>query len=229
MFAAPLGAEQPTLLFSGIAGELEANLRAGLSLTSEPCNAPAWRVKRLFRRADAELDRAARALGYYRMELEKNLQFTPPCWQARFTIQPGEPARLETITIAFEGEAHEDPAFRKLIQTSPVKKGSQVHHGEYESLKGAIERLAAERGYFDGRFVRSELKVDPQQNQAAITLHYESGRRYRIGDMTLQQQTYDPALLERYIKIRAGDPYDATALSNTHRALADSGYFQSVA
>ncbi|MCW8944896.1 MAG: autotransporter assembly complex protein TamA [Sedimenticola sp.] len=226
--AMPLSAEGPSIEIRGVSGELATNLRAGLSLVTEPCNAPAWRVKRLFRRTDSELDQAARALGYYHIQSEKKLQFKDSCWQASFDIKPGEPTHLETVEITIQGEANSDPTFNKLIQTSAVKKGSQVHHGHYETLKSEIERVAAERGYFDGRFVRSELKIDPKENRAAITLLYNSGKRYRIGDMALDQQTYDPELLERYIKIRAGDPYDSTALSNTHRALADSGYFQSV-
>ncbi len=226
--AMPLSAEEPSIVIRGVSGELATNLRAGLSLGVEPCNAPAWRVKRLFRRTDSELDQAARALGYYHIQSEKNLQFKDSCWQASFDIKPGEPTHLETVEITIQGEANSDPAFNKLIQTSAVKKGSQVHHGQYEALKSEIDRVAAERGYFDGHFVRSELKIDPKDNQAAVTLQYDSGKRYRIGDMALDQQTYDPELLERYIKIRTGDPYDSTALSNTHRALADSGYFESV-
>ncbi|MCW8946252.1 MAG: autotransporter assembly complex protein TamA [Sedimenticola sp.] len=226
--AVPLSADEPSIEFKGVSGELESNLRAGLSLTAESCDAPAWRVNRLFRRADSELDQAARALGYYRIQLEKKILFNPACWQASFDIQPGEPAHLVNVDIVIQGEAQGDASFGKLLKASPVKKGSQVHHGQYEALKGEIERVAAERGYFDGRFVRTELKVDPQKNQASITLHYDSGKRYRIGNMVVDQQTYDPELLERYIKIRAGDPYDSTALANTHRGLADSGYFQSV-
>jgi translocation and assembly module TamA len=223
-----LNAAEPLIALRGVPTELQSNLRAGLSLSTETCDAPAWRIKRLFRRADNELDQAARALGYYQIKVEKNLQFKTECWEANFSINPGNPVYLNEVEIAILGEAQSDATFSKLLQTSPVKKGSQVHHGQYEALKSDIERIAAERGYFDGRFARSELKIDPQANQASIALHYQSGKRFRIGQMALDQQTYDPELLQRYIKIQSGDPYDAAALSDMHRALADSGYFQSV-
>ncbi|WP_051302397.1 autotransporter assembly complex protein TamA [Sedimenticola selenatireducens] len=222
------GAAEPSIDLTGVSGDLQENLRAGLSLTTEPCSAPEWRIKRLFRRADEELDRAARALGYYRIKLEKNLQFKQPCWQASFNIDPGEPTRLNQVTIRIEGDAQDDPAFIKLLKATPVRPGSQVHHGHYETLKGEIESLAAERGYFDGRFLRRELRVEPAANQASILLHYRSGPRYRIGTLELDQQTYEPELLERYLKIKAGDPYDSGAISSLHRALADSGFFERV-
>lgn len=222
------GAAEPSIDFTGVSGALQENLRAGLSLTTEPCDAPEWRIKRLFRRADEELDRAARALGYYRIKLEKSLQFKQPCWQASFNIDPGEPTRLNQVTIRIEGDAQDDPAFIKLIKATPVRPGSQVHHGDYETLKREIETLAAERGYFDGRFTHRELKVEPATDQASVILHYQSGQRYRIGTLALKQETYDPELLARYLKINPGDPYDAAALATMHRALADSGYFELV-
>jgi len=222
------GAAEPSIDFTGVSGDLQENLRAGLTLSTEPCSAPEWRIKRLFRRADEELDKAARALGYYRIKLEKNLQFKQPCWRATFNIQPGEPTRLNQVTIRIEGDAQDDPAFVKLLKTTPVRPGSPVHHGNYETLKGEIETLAAERGYFDGRFSHRELKVEPATDQASVTLHYQSGPRYQIGTLALDQETYDPELLARYLKIHAGDPYDAGAIAATHRALAGSGYFELV-
>jgi translocation and assembly module TamA len=226
--AGAAGAATPEIEFTGVSGELQLNLRSGLSLTTEPCDAPKWRVNRLFRRADQELDQAARALGYYRIKVEKNLQFNEECWQARFTIDPGQPIRLDQVTIRIEGDARDDPAFSKLLQETPVRPGSQLHHGRYEALKEQIETLAAERGYFDGRFSRRELQVAPAADQASVVLHYQSGQRYHIGNLELEQQAYDPRLLERYRNIRPGDPYDAGELAALHRALADSGYFELV-
>jgi translocation and assembly module TamA len=228
LYAGAAGAATPEIEFTGVSGELQLNLRSGLSLTTEPCDAPKWRVNRLFRRADQELDQAARALGYYRIKVEKNLQFNEECWQARFTIDPGQPIRLDQVTIRIEGDARDDPAFSKLLQETPVRPGSQLHHGRYEALKEQIETLAAERGYFDGRFSRRELQVAPAADQASVVLHYQSGQRYHIGNLELEQQAYDPRLLERYRNIRPGDPYDAGELAALHRALADSGYFELV-
>ncbi len=223
-----LFAAEPTIEFNGVSGELQTNLQAALSLTAEPCTAPAWRIKRLFRRSDQELDGAARALGYYQLKVKKDLQLKLDCWQADFTIEPGQPVTLQTVDIDINGEAHDDPLFIQLLKETPVRSGGQLHHGHYNSLKGKIETLAAERGYFDGQFTTRELKVDPAAGQASIKLHYHAGSRYRIGTLVLEQDTYAPELLERYLKIKAGDHYDANALQALHQALSGSGYFQDV-
>ncbi len=224
------GAANLALEIQGVEGELLHNLQAGLSLAAEPCDAPPWRVRRLLRRADEELSRAARALGHYHIRIDdKTLEHRDQCWHVRFNISPGEPVRIQQVELLFTGEAQEDPAFARLREQSPLNVGAVLHHGHYERLKQDIERTALERGYFDGRFVRHELRVEPLDDRATVILHYDAGTRYRIGEINLHQDAYDARLLQRYLTIKPGDPYDSLQLNALHRALADSGYFESVA
>ncbi len=221
-------AATPVLEIIGGDETLQKNITSSLPLSVEPCNAPAWRIKQLFRRSPSLLDNAARALGYYHLKVEKKLTFDSNCWQAQFNIDPGEPVLLEDINIRITGDASQDAEFSKVAAHHDLQSQQQLHHGEYKKLKNRIESLAAERGYFDGRFVNSSLKVNTETNRAFVRLEYDSGQRYRINRLHLQQNTYEPRLLERYLSIKPGDFYDAAALSKTHRALSDSGYFEQV-
>lgn len=227
-FSSLMAEDKPRLEISGGNEALQQNLLTALPLASEPCDAPAWRIKQLFRRSPALLDQAARALGYYHLKVEKQLNFNDNCWQAHYTIEPGNPVLLESINILIQGDAQQDAEFSKIIEQGKLQPPQQLHHGEYEKLKARIESLAQERGYFDGRFRQTQLEVNTATNRADITLEYHSGQRYRIGKLTLQQNTYEPRLLERYISIKPGDFYDAATLSKTHRSLSDSGYFEQV-
>ena len=60
LVATPAAAE---LTFEGLDEELERNATALVRLASTPCDRPRWRVERLFRNADAELQGALEALG----------------------------------------------------------------------------------------------------------------------------------------------------------------------
>jgi len=227
-FSSLMAKEKPLIEISGGDNALQKNLLTSLPLASEPCDAPAWRIRQLFRRSPQLLDQAARALGYYHLKVEKQLSFNDNCWQAQFTVKAGEPVLIESANILIQGEARQDNEFSKIIEQANLKPRQQLHHGEYEKLKARIESLAQERGYFDGRFRQTQLKVNTETNRVFITLEYDSGQRYRIGKLTLQQNTYEPRLLERYINIKSGDYYDAATLSKTHRSLSDSGYFEQV-
>ena len=219
---------KPVLEITGGDSALQNNMITSLPLAAEPCDAPAWRIRQLFRRSPGLLDQAARALGYYHLKVEKSLSFDKNCWQAKFHIQAGEPVLIETVNILIQGDARQDAEFTKVQQQAKALTQQQLHHGEYEKLKDRFVSLAEERGYFDGRFRQALLQVDTQTNRAFITLEYDSGPRYRIGNVNLQQNTYDPRLLERFIGINSGDHYDAATLSKTHRSLSDSGYFEQV-
>ncbi|NNJ91493.1 MAG: outer membrane protein assembly factor, partial [Gammaproteobacteria bacterium] len=225
----PLIAEgKPVLEITGVESALQKNMITSLPLASEPCDAPAWRIRQLFRRSPTLLDQAARALGYYHLKIEKDLSFNNNCWQAKFNIQPGEPVLIESVNILIQGDARQDTEFTKVQQRAKALSQQQLHHGEYEKLKDRFVSLAEERGYFDGRFNQTRLQVNTKTNRAFITLEYDSGPRYRIGTVNVEQNTYDPLLLERYISIKPGDYYDATTSSKTHRSLSDSGYFEQV-
>lgn len=227
--ASPAMAEKPLLEISGAEGALLDNLQVSLPLASETCTAPAWRIKQQFRRSPATIEKAARALGYYHLKIEKKLSFNESCWQASFQIDPGEPVLLESVNIQISGEAGEDPTFKKILTQNQIRIGRQLHHGEYENLKRQIETAAAEKGYFDGKFIQAIVKVDKKTNKAFISLQYDSGKRYRIGQLDIQQQVYNDKLLERYLNVKSGDYYDASALTKLYKNLSDSGYFQQVA
>jgi translocation and assembly module TamA len=220
-------AAEPKIEIEGADGALAKNIRAGLSLTRETCDSPQWRVRRVFRDADPEIERAARALGYYHVSIEKDLERTEECWRARFRIDPGEPVIIRRVDVRVSGEAGDDPAFANIAEGTEVRPGARLHHGRYKSLKGRIEELAAERGYFDGRFTESRIRVRPEVNEADIRLHYDSGGRYRFGEVRLKQDAFAERFLERFVNIASGDPYSAQALAALHRSLADSGYFTS--
>lgn len=179
-------------------------------------------------RSPESLKLAARALGFYHITIDKQLSFDNQCWQAHFAIEAGEPLLLDSVNILFQGEAQQDQTFKEILTTTPVSVGHQLHHGEYDDLKLQIETVAAEKGYFDGRFTQAILEIDPENNKAHVKLEYDSGKRYRIGRLELQQQVYDDKLIERFITINSGDHYDAAALSKSHQNLTDSGYFEQV-
>ena len=50
----------------------------------------------------------------------------------------------------------------------------------------------------------------------------------RFGPTTIEQSVLRPALVERYLRYREGDWYDAEALLRTQFALDDSQYFSIV-
>jgi translocation and assembly module TamA len=213
---------------SGVEGQARDNVLVMLSLEKEPCDAPEWKIRSLFAKADQEIDQALRALGYYHAAVEKSLTFGDDCWQADLNIQPGKQAVINAIDITITGDALDDPEFQKLRDNLPIKTGSPVHHGDYESLKRRFEALAQERGYLNATFAESRLLIDKDRNSARIELVFDAGKRMYFGDVTVRQDILNPEFVEKYIAIKKGDFYATEQLVKTHNALSQSDYFDIV-
>ena len=221
-------ATKPEIDIDGVDGKLRDNVRLSLSLSREACDTPRWRVQRQFRSADGEVDGALRAFGHYHAKLTKRLEFAKDCWSANFQIDPGEPVRIQAVDVEIDGGAKDDSAFADLLRGLPLKPGDILIHGLYEQIKSDLTTLAAERGYLNGQFTRSELRVDPEKNSAVVRLRYASGPRYRFGELRIHQKGLDEDLIQRILRYPLDTFFDSAQLTKLHQRLTDSGYFSRV-
>lgn len=184
-------------------------------------------LRRLRRVAEAEADKAAQALGYYQARIRSRIEEgeTP---RLVLEVEPGERVRLRNVDIRIEGPASELAAFR-LPSASRLQPGAVLHHGRYEDAKRLIQNQASRYGFFDGRFSRQRLEIDPAAGVADIELVYVSGPRYRLGDLAFSGDfPFDEALLRRMVPFQADTPYDSELIAELYQALQSSGYFESV-
>ncbi len=214
----------------GVKGEMRNSVEAWLSLDDEPCAAPGWRLQSRLDQATEEIAKALQAFGYYDPKISSTLDpgGKGGCWSAAFTIKLGPQVHLRNIDIALEGEGRDDEAFAKLLRKTPLKSGDPLRHDHYDAFRNSISRLAAERGYFRGRFTQRELRVDPGAAAADVYLHFDTGPRYRFGDIQIEQDAVSADLLQRYLEFHSGELYSRKALTDTSSALSGSGYFAMV-
>jgi translocation and assembly module TamA len=215
--------------FTGLPEALEKNARALMPLASVPCDAARFRVEKLFRDSDLKLRDALEALGYYRFESRKKLSFVDSgCWSAAFSVKLGEPVRLRNVRITVSGEASEDGWISQQSWLYRPTPGNVLNHGEYERYKKWLVAAVQSRGYFEAMLSTSAVTVDETLQHADIQLEIVSGPRYRFGQVEYSDNILRPDLLAGYAGFRAGDPYDADAISELHEALSGSGYFGAV-
>ena len=166
---------------SGLAGKVKDNVRLMLSMEKQKCDAPEWKIRGLYAKADQEIDEGLRALGHYHGVVKKSLAFGKACWQANFDINPGPRAYVNDVNITINGAAHDDPEFQSLRDSLLKTKGSPLDHGQYERMKRRIESLALERGYLKGKFTENKLLIDKELNKAHIKLVFDAGKRMVFG------------------------------------------------
>ncbi|MFW5824914.1 MAG: autotransporter assembly complex protein TamA, partial [Marinobacter sp.] len=207
--------DHPDLLQNARAfvGEVEGRSRASL--------------RRYGRTAEDQVREALRALGYYEPTITRSIQDGDPPVLV-LEVAPGKPVRIVSRDVEISGPAADDPEFSSNLPPQPAE-GDVLNHGHYETLRQVISNRASRLGYFDGHFEERRLSVDPQAREAKIQLHYDSGERYRFGEVTFNEDhVFDNSLLERFVEIDPGTPYHADRIAELNSDLSDSGYFSSV-
>jgi translocation and assembly module TamA len=213
---------------SGIEGPPGDNVRAFLLIDELACAADERTVRRELADAPAQIHSALEAFGFYAPLLDAELEFADDCWTARFAITPGEPVRVRTRDFAIVGAGQADRAFIGAVAEAGLGVGDPLHHGLYEQLKRRLFDVARDRGYANARFTANRIDVFPDELAADLVLRFDSGERYRFGDVTIEQDVLDDAFVARYVAIERRGLYDNAALTETYVALTSSGYFDLV-
>ncbi|MBR9870598.1 MAG: outer membrane protein assembly factor [Gammaproteobacteria bacterium] len=179
--------------------------------------------------AKGQIKEALRALGYY------NLQIT---WEVtdgdvglaelKLTVEPGTPVRVRQRNVDIHGPGANDAEFVDELPERP-RVGDVLNHGEYDNLRSSINNRARRLGYFDGKYEARELRVDPAEKIADINLSFESGERYRLGEVTfLEGHGFEQRLLEQFVTFEPGEPFHAGKVAKLSADLSNSGYFSGV-
>lgn len=230
-------ADRVIITIDGVKDQLLNNVRAYLSLEQqkEHPRLSAIRIKQLHQQASDEIKQALQPFGYYQVTVTTaTLTATLPentennVWQAHYVIQLGQPTLIHSLTVKLEGEGEQDEEFKQLLAKFPIKIGDIFDSHQYEQGKQQLQRVAAERGYFNAQIKQRKAQINSEKAQADISLIFDTGLRYRFGNVHFQQEMFEESLLQRFLTFQTGDFYSAKALLNFKNALADSGYFTNV-
>jgi translocation and assembly module TamA len=183
------------------------------------------RMALLLRRAPAEVRRALEPFGYYAVDVDVQVDETSAGLVVSLNVQRGPPVRVRALDVQVEGEAGTDPRVVAAIEGFRPRLGDLMNHGRYEGGKAAIARELAARGYFDARLAENRVEVTRADSRAEIRLRWESGARYRFGTLAIDGSHLDPGLVERWVDVEPGQPFDQDALLKLHQRLGDLDYF----
>jgi translocation and assembly module TamA len=209
----------------GVNDDVKANIEAYLE-NLEGDEYTETRLKGEVKRRSGE---AMRVYGYYEPEITVTVAGKEAKKKAvSVAIKPGERVSIETLAITLEGDAKDDPPFRKAVDDFPLKEGDPLLHAPWDKLRGQLSGTALERGYFDWRFAQRRMEVRPYKQSARLYLDFDSGPRYRFGDVVISGSHIEPARLEAMRTFDTGEPYLARSIAEYNQRLAETGWFRSV-
>lgn len=211
---------------SGVEGELRSNILYYLSLNDlSNSETEVSVIERLHRQAPAEIRTALQPFGYYRPEIDPQLSSGDSIWVAAYNIEPGPPIEIRRVAVEVIGAGRNEQRFQDLVSTFPLQAGDVLQHAAYEDGKAEFKAAAAELGYLDATFDNSRIEIDLDPYQADVVLKFDTGPRFKFGNVTFTGSELDTAVLQTYVPFRRGDPFTVERLIQLQTNLTESPYF----
>ena len=227
------GARQPFRVEIEAPGELRSLLQRGLDLMR-------WQrderitedsLKRLVAEARIEAERAAAAEGYFSATVRTSIAQEDKGALVRIAVDPGPRTVVSAVDIQFRGPiADGSPANNKRIEAARkawrLPAGEPFRQQDWESAKRAATEEVARELYAAASLVKSEARVDPESQRAALHLEIDSGPAFRFGSLEVTgTQRYQADVVKHLYPIKPGEPYEASRLAQFQRRLLETGYF----
>jgi translocation and assembly module TamA len=210
----------------GVSRKLAENIHSSLSLEqADKDELNEERIRSLHAKAPGEIDEALQPFGYYRSHVRSELRQEGDRWIAHYDVDAGPPVKIASVDLKITGAGADDPRFQEIAAGFPLRKGEVLYHPDWETGKKAFEDYAAEEGYLDAAFQANEIRVSLERYQADVVLHYNTGPRYRFGEVRFHQDVIKPELLTGFVKFKRGEPLNVNQVLELQSAIADSPYW----
>ncbi|MCW5568594.1 MAG: outer membrane protein assembly factor [Dokdonella sp.] len=226
LVAATAEAARIRVELEGIDGELRTAVLAALEVQqyAEREISPA-QARRLYRRAERQIQAALEPYGYYNAKVEGELRQDGNDFVAALKLAIGPPVTIGELDIRIVGAVEGIRAIDMARSTFVPYTGERLDHAAYERSKAAIHAALFGAGFLDARLTGHRVEVTRAENSATIRLEWQAGERYRFGDTHFEGAQFPDRFLERYIPWDASDYYSQDALLALQQRLVDANYF----
>jgi translocation and assembly module TamA len=228
--AMPLQAAEVKLDIDGLNDELRDSVKASVQLNDyEKRDASPAEIRRLFEAGDEEIKRALEPFGYYQVEVDSELERAEPdTYRAVYKVKLGDPVIVRTAKVMVRGPGAEHTEVREALKAFQPAVGQPLNHAAYENSKTLIDSALKTGGYLDTKLIARRVEVTRADNSAAIDLQWDSGVRYRFGEVRFPDVQLSPKFLPRYIPWKEGTFYSNDLLLTLQQRLVDADYFSAV-
>ncbi len=208
---------------TGVNEELQTGIKAFLGKPREE------RWEKWLKQAPSLAKEALQAYGFYNAKVTaQTKEINPDEREITFQIDRGPVTQVSRLRFEIQGEGKDDPRFQALKLNFPLSLGKVFVSSEYEMAKNAFYDTSNARGYFDADFIRHEVTVNAENNTAQINILFDSGKRYKIGEIQFTSEELDPDFLNTWVPFDPNTPYQAGDIIKLSKALRNSGYFERV-
>ncbi len=226
--------KEMSVVMSGVEKTLRSNIAKLLDIWQfhEKDIPSVARMRFMHRKAPEQIAAALRPYGYYRSTVDSRLSDLGAKWQAVYRITPGDRVAVKEAKVNITGPGADEPIFIRIQRFAEenIKSGGVLDQQLYDAIKQNILSAAAQLGYFDSDFLAQEILVDLEDYSANVTLNFQTGDRYRLGKITVNQDIdwLSDELLAKFIPLEEQSYFDANDLQQVQNDLSSTSYYRNV-
>lgn len=150
-------------------------------------------------------------------------------------VDPGPRTIIAEVTVDFDGEITRaaeqggDEYLARLRASWSLPPGAPFRQADWDAAKQQMLDSVSARRYAAARMVESRAEVDPERATARLRVRLDSGPAFYLGALEVSGLQELPAdLVQRYSRLRVGEPYDREALLAFQTGLQNTPHFASV-
>jgi translocation and assembly module TamA len=187
-------------------------------------------LRSAYKEAESQIRLALEPFGFYDVEVDSALTGDEQNgWKAKFTVRPGEPAIVRNARVDVVGEGKEQRRVATAIAGFAPKVGDRLDHATYEASKSVIDSSLRGSGYLDAKYLQRRVTVKPDEKSADVDLQWESGERYKFGEVRFSGDAPFPeSFLRDFIPWREDAFFNSEQVLNLQQRLVDADYFELV-
>lgn len=213
---------------NGLPEEQRDAVRASLQLNNyDKRDISPAELRSAFKDAEEQIRLALEPFGYYDPQVTKSLTGEESSgWMARFDVIPGPPAIVRESHVEVVGDGKEQRRVVAALEGFAPKVGERLDHATYEASKAVIDTSLRGSGYLDAKYTRKRVTVKPEEESAQVDLQWESGPRYKFGDVRFAGDAPFPeGFLRDFVPWREGAFFNSEQVLNLQQRLVDADYF----
>ena len=172
--------------------------------------------------------------GYFAPKIRHERTLSGDKTMVRYVVEPGEPTRISTVAIDFEGHIATtksqgtDGRIARLRAGWSLKPGDRFRQSAWDDAKNNVLKDLLNRDYPAARIADSQALVDPDKQDVKVNVRVDSGPPFTFGVLELSGlKRYPRERVESLNPIVPGEPYSQERLNELQARLQDSGYFKS--
>ncbi len=183
---------------------------------------------RFARKAPSFIQTAVEPYGYFRSRVQTTLSKVSRNFLVTFNVTLGPALPIKSVQVNIKGQGSKDHKFKQFLTHLPFHVGGPLQTETYDNAKLKLYNIATERGYFQAKMIKSQIRINLKKYDAKIIIIFDTGPRYRFGPTTFSKTPFYETFLQKFLTYQEGHYYNAKKLEHTQENFVSSNYFNQV-